>query len=216
VTVVSACFRDAQDHRQHRERPQRRDGTLLAEGRVRASRQLSKRSFGVLTEIDVKMTFEKKLGREFRNYAILGSCDPQLAYAALEVDLGVGLLMPCNVCIWEDDGGVTVAAIDPAAMLQVAAADARIGDVARQARERLERNGPGSLVSALNASRESMTGEASRSPARLRLRIAVTGLPEAKRLHAAPERDARHPECLRGTLAVALCALKRDADAAGL
>jgi uncharacterized protein (DUF302 family) len=58
-----------------------------------------------LTEIDVQATLNTKVNREFRKYVIFGACNPQLAYRALEAELGIGLLLPCNVCIWEEEGG---------------------------------------------------------------------------------------------------------------
>ncbi|MGH6817494.1 MAG: DUF302 domain-containing protein [Methylovirgula sp.] len=80
---------------------------------------LKQAGFGIITEIDVKDTFKKKIGVDFRNYRILGACNPKLAYEALEIEDKVGTMLPCNVVVQDIGGGrVEVAAIDPVASMQ--------------------------------------------------------------------------------------------------
>jgi len=81
---------------------------------------LKEEGFGVLTEIDVKSTLKKKLDVDFRKYVILGACNPPYAYRTLQTDLDVGLLLPCNVIVYEtDDKKVYVSAINPVSALEV-------------------------------------------------------------------------------------------------
>ena len=99
---------------------------------------LKQEGFGVLTEIDVKATLKKKLDVDFRRYVILGACNPPLANRALNADLDVGLLLPCNVIVYEDGNGSVVSIIDPIAMLQTIK-NAELEAVAHDARSRLQR-----------------------------------------------------------------------------
>src|SRR5687767_1928514 len=98
--------------------------------------------FGVLTEIDLQAAFKEKLGRDFRPYVILGSCNPPLAHTAVSADPEVGLLLPCNVTVEADsDGGSVVRLVDPERLLTAAALDGSVvaGGVAKDAAERLRR-----------------------------------------------------------------------------
>lgn len=109
-----------------------------AEAREKIESALSEEGFGILTEIDVKATMKKKLDVDFRHYVILGACNPHLAHRALSTEIDVGLLLPCNVVVYEDGDGSTVAIADPDAILGVGASD-DLQPVAAEARERLER-----------------------------------------------------------------------------
>ena len=91
-------------------------GVSFEDARARMADALKQEGFGILTEIDVQATLKAKLDRDFRKYVILGACNPQLAHRALEAELGIGLLLPCNVCVWEEEGGSVVSIARPQAM----------------------------------------------------------------------------------------------------
>ena len=99
---------------------------------------LKAEGFGVLTEIDVKATLKKKLDADFRRYTIFGACNPQLAHRALQAELEIGLLLPCNAIVYEDGEGSGVALMDPLVMMQVSD-HPDLEPLGREARERLER-----------------------------------------------------------------------------
>jgi uncharacterized protein (DUF302 family) len=109
------------------------------EALVRVPEALKSEGFGVLTEIDVQHTLEQKLGVGFRRYKILGACNPPFAHAALQADLEIGLLLPCNVVIYEDDEQhAVVLAMDPTKTM-AATGNPKLENLARTVNEKLTR-----------------------------------------------------------------------------
>lgn len=107
---------------------------------ARATDALKSQGFGVLTTIDVKQTLKAKLDREFRKYAILGACNPPLADRALHAELEVGLLLPCNVVVYEvNPSSTVVAAMAPLAALGIVGENAALAGIAREADQRLRK-----------------------------------------------------------------------------
>jgi len=105
---------------------------------ARATEALKVQGFGVLTTIDVKQTLKAKLDRDFRKYVILGACNPPLADRALHAELEVGLLLPCNVIVYETSASSSVvAAMAPLAALGVVGENLALAQVAREADRRL-------------------------------------------------------------------------------
>jgi uncharacterized protein (DUF302 family) len=88
---------------------------------IKTKNCLQKQGFGILTEIDVKSTMKEKLDQDFPNYIILGACNPPLALEILKADMDTGLMLPCNVIVYEtpSTGNVFVTAVDPAAMMRI-------------------------------------------------------------------------------------------------
>lgn len=106
---------------------------------LRVTESLGKEGFGVLTEIDVGATLKKKLGVEFRPYRILGACNPQFAYQALQEEDKIGTMLPCNVVVQQRaDGVVEVSAVDPVASMMAVDSPA-LGGIAGQVRAKLKR-----------------------------------------------------------------------------
>lgn len=102
-------------------------------------KEMEKEGFGVLTEIDVAATLKRKLNQEMQPYIILGTCNPQFAHRALRADPSIGLLLPCNVVIRQDENDKThVEFMDPKAMLQLTS-NPEISLIAEEVRERLKR-----------------------------------------------------------------------------
>lgn len=114
------------------------DGTF--EGAIeRVTEALKTEGFGILTEIDVQKTMKAKLGKDLRNYRILGACNPQLAFRALSAEDKIGVMLPCNVIVQQlDDGRIDVAAIDPQAAME-SVGNTTLSEIAAVVREKLER-----------------------------------------------------------------------------
>jgi uncharacterized protein (DUF302 family) len=104
----------------------------------RARESLKAEGFGVLCEIDIKSKLKEKLGINFSNYVILGACNPPLAHQALQMEMNLGLLLPCNVIVYEKDGNSFVASIDAAKMLSVVN-NPMLASIAGEVNEKLRR-----------------------------------------------------------------------------
>lgn len=111
----------------------------LATARDRITEALKNEGFGVLTEIDMQATLDKKLGVKIEPYVILGACNPKLAHAALSAEPAVGLLLPCNVVVAQDGDDAVLSAIAPEAMFAAMQSKSAIDAVARDADGRLRR-----------------------------------------------------------------------------
>jgi uncharacterized protein (DUF302 family) len=107
-----------------------------AEARMRAA--LAAEGFGILTEIDVAATLKSKLDVTVAPYRILGACNPQLAHRALTLEQSIGLLLPCNVIVYETDEGSAIEVLEPNLMAEITA-NADLEDIAEDAKARLER-----------------------------------------------------------------------------
>ena len=115
----------------------RLEGMTFGDAMSATKEALAANGFGVLSEIDVKATMKKKLDVDFRNYVILGACNPPLAHKALTAEPSIGLLLPCNVVLAEDpDGTVIVSAIDPKRQFTVVERD-DIGPLALEVKKKL-------------------------------------------------------------------------------
>ena len=102
------------------------------------ARALKKEGFGILTDIDVKSTIKKKLDVDFRNYRILGACNPPFAYKALQTEDKIGTMLPCNVIVQETaDGGIEIAAIDPIASMK-AIDNPKLSEIAEKIGQKLK------------------------------------------------------------------------------
>jgi len=111
----------------------------------RVTELLAERVFGVLTEIDVQATLKKKLGLETRPYKILGACNPTFAHRALDAEPNIGVLLPCNIVVWDEGDRRVVAAMEPRVMADIVEGNAIrevAEDVSKRIRQVLERLDP--------------------------------------------------------------------------
>ncbi|SKB95675.1 Uncharacterized conserved protein, DUF302 family [Salegentibacter salinarum] len=101
-------------------------------------RELKEEGFGILTEIDIKETFKKKLDLDFRKYRILGACNPKMAYQAISAESKIGTMLPCNVIVQEtEDGKIEVSAVDPVASMTAIEND-ELGGIAQEVQSKLK------------------------------------------------------------------------------
>ena len=106
---------------------------------ARVTEELKKEGFGVLTEIDVKETLKKKIDVDFKKYKILGACNPGFAHQALQAEDKIGVFLPCNVIVEEnDDGRIEVSAVDPVASMS-SVKNENLGELAEKVREKLKK-----------------------------------------------------------------------------
>jgi uncharacterized protein (DUF302 family) len=104
----------------------------------KVTKELKEEGFGILTEIDVKETFKKKLDVDFRKYRILGACNPKMAHQAISAESKIGTMLPCNVIVQETENGKTeVSAVDPVASM-TAIENEELGSIAKEVRAKLK------------------------------------------------------------------------------
>ncbi|MBI3946782.1 MAG: DUF302 domain-containing protein [Armatimonadetes bacterium] len=110
----------------------------LQQAEEQAIAALKQEGFGILTRIDVRQTMKEKKGVDMPGYVILGACNPGLAYQALQEEQELGILLPCNVILYEKEGGVVVSAMNPTVALSMVR-NANLAEVAREAQDRLQK-----------------------------------------------------------------------------
>ena len=109
-----------------------------SEAVTKVKAELQKEGFGVLTEIDVKATLKKKLNVDFDNYIIIGACNPPFAYQALQAEKDIGLLLPCNVIVYDDGGKTFAASILPTQAMNMIE-NKKLQDIAVQVESKLKK-----------------------------------------------------------------------------
>lgn len=110
----------------------------FAEAEKKTREELVKEGFGIITEVNAKATFKKKLDVDFDNYIILGACQPKSAYKVLQIDKEIGLLLPCNVIVYEDKGNVYVSAILPSVAMGMVD-NLELTPIAKEVEDKLKR-----------------------------------------------------------------------------
>lgn len=105
---------------------------------IKVKEMLKSEGFGILTEIDVKATLKQKLNIDYDDYLILGACNPQFAYKALQAEKEIGLLLPCNVIVYVEEGKTYVSAINPADAMSMVD-NSELKEIAKQVKEKLEK-----------------------------------------------------------------------------
>ena len=108
------------------------------EAQKKLREELPKEGFGVLTEIDIKATLKKKLDTDFDNYIIFGTCNPPFAYRALQAEKDIGLLLPCNIIVYEDSGQTYISAIVPTVAMSMVE-NQRLADIAVEVGAKLKK-----------------------------------------------------------------------------
>lgn len=115
------------------------EGKSFEESLLVVRKALQAEGFGVLTEIDVKVTFKKKLDKDFKPYRILGACNPEFAYKAIEAEDKIGTMLPCNVVVeQQDDGSIAVTAVDPIASM-TAVGNENLRGIAHEVQNKLKK-----------------------------------------------------------------------------
>lgn len=111
---------------------------IFEEAMERVSEELKKLGFGILSKIDVKEKFKEKLGIDYKKYIILGACNPLFAHRALETEENIGLMLPCNVIVYEKEGKVVIGVIKPTAAMGIIGND-KLQDIAVDVENKLKR-----------------------------------------------------------------------------